>query len=468
MNFPPNLPVIPETVTVHLGPPDSSADNVTVSFPDYIKNVASSEIYPTWPENALRANILAQISFVLNRIYTEFYRSRGYDFDITNSTATDQFFVPDRDIFENISQIVDEIFDSYVVREGSFEPLFTQYCNGTTSVCEGLSQWGTVPLAEEGLSPIEILRSFYGNDIDVRSDVPVANVMESVPLRPLTLGSTGDDVKSVQIRLNRISTNYPAIPKISEVNGVFGESTRDAVLEFQRIFGLTEDGVVGRATWYRILFIFNAVKRLSELNSEGLTFEEISRQFPERLSVGSQGNEVRLIQYFLSYVSVYSSAVPEIAIDGIYGENTRNAVTAFQRLAGIPETGEVDELTYSVLYDAYRGIINSLPDSQFVGVARPYPGFVVTEGQSGEYVLALQQYLNVIAETYPEIPTVTEDGIFGPATAEAVRAFQARFGLPVTGIVTFSVWNAIGSLYEDLARGAVVAEGQFSNDISME
>ena len=134
MNFSPNLPVIPETVTVHLGPPDSSARNVTLSFPDYIKNVASSEIYPTWPENALRANILAQISFALNRIYTEFYRSRGYDFDITNSTATDQFFVPDRDIFENISQIVDDIFDSYVVRQGSFEPLFTQYCNGTTSV----------------------------------------------------------------------------------------------------------------------------------------------------------------------------------------------------------------------------------------------------------------------------------------------------------------------------------------------
>ena len=467
MNLAPNLPVIPENVTVHLGPPDSSAGNVTLSFPDYIKNVASSEIYPTWPENALRANIYAQISFALNRIYTEFYRARGYDFDITNSTATDQFFVPDRDIFENIGQIVDEIFDSYVIRQGSFEPLFTQYCNGTTSTCDGLSQWGTVPLAEEGLSPIEILRRFYGNDIEIVTDVPVQNVTESVPLRPLTLGSTGDDVKAVQVRLNRISTNYPAIPKIAPVDGIFGENTRQAVLEFQRVFGLTQDGIVGRATWYRILFIFNAVKRLSELNSEGLTFDEISRQFPERLSIGSQGNEVRLIQYFLNFVAVYSSAVPPIAIDGIYGENTRNAVLAFQLLAGIPETGEIDELTYSVLYDAYRGILNSLPDSQFIGVARPFPGFVVTEGQSGEYVLALQEYLNVIAGTYPQVPEIAADGVFGPATAEAVRAFQSTFDLPVTGVVTFSTWDAIGSLYEDLVKGSVVAEGQYGMDLNL-
>ena len=156
----PNIvaPVIPETITVHLGAPDSAAQNVVVPFVDYIKNVASSEIYPTWPENALRANIYAIISYALNRIYTEWYRSRGYDFDITNTTRYDQAFVPDRDIFENINDIVDEIFDEYVVREGSIQPLFTQFCNGTTSTCAGLSQWGTVSLAEQGLSPLEILK----------------------------------------------------------------------------------------------------------------------------------------------------------------------------------------------------------------------------------------------------------------------------------------------------------------------
>ena len=170
------LPFIPETITVHLGRPDSPARNVTVPFPDYIKNVASSEIYPTWPENAIRANMYAQISFALNRIYTEWYRSQGYDFDITNSTAFDQAYVHDRDIFDNISEIADELFTSYLTRPGSVEPFFAQYCNGTTVTCEGLSQWGTVPLAEQGMTPYEILTYFYGPDLNIVTDTPVAQV----------------------------------------------------------------------------------------------------------------------------------------------------------------------------------------------------------------------------------------------------------------------------------------------------
>lgn len=169
----PSLPYIPESITVHLGPPDSSAANVTVSFPDYIKNVASSEIYPSWPENALRANIYAQISFALNRIYTEYYRSSGYSFDITNSTAVDQSFVNGRDIFENISQIVDEIFNEYLRRSGTVEPLFAQYCNGTTVTCEGLSQWGSVGSGQPGYTPYQILTYYFGDDIDIVRNTPV-------------------------------------------------------------------------------------------------------------------------------------------------------------------------------------------------------------------------------------------------------------------------------------------------------
>ena len=454
-------PVIPETVTVHLGPPSSAAPNVTVGFSDYIKNVASSEIYPTWPENALRANIYAQISFVLNRIFTEFYPSRGYDFDITNSTATDQFFVPDRDVFENISQIVDEIFNSYVVREGSVEPLFTQYCNGTTSTCPGLSQWGTVTLANNGLEPLQILQNYYGSDIGIVTDVPVEAITASVPTRALQLGSAGNDVRSVQVRLNRISANYPAIPKINPVNGVFGGDTDAAVRKFQEIFNLAEDGIVGPATWYRIQFIYNGVKRLSELDSEGLTAEELSRQFPETLSEGSRGDGVRIVQYFLSYIALYNTAVPPLSIDGIYGPNTAASVSAFQREYGLPVTGIVDETTYSVLYDAYRGIILSLPDSQFIGTVRPFPGFDLTEGQSNDSVRLLQTYLNVIAETYSEIPSVTVDGVFGPATENAVLAFQRTFDLPETGIVGINTWEAIGDLYDDLVKGSAVSEGQY-------
>lgn len=455
------FPVIPESITVHLGRPDANARNVTVGFSDYIKNVASSEIYPTWPESALRANIYAQISFALNRVYTEYYPSRGYAFDITNSTAFDQYFVPERDIFENISRIVDEIFDSYVVRQGSVEPLFTQYCNGTTSTCDGLSQWGTVPLAEQGLTPYEILQRYYGEDIDIRMNVPVAQIEESVPLRPLTLGSTGNDVKSVQVRLNRISSNYPAIPKIPSPDGVYDASTADAVTVFQQIFNLDSDGIVGKATWYKIQLIYNGVKRISELDSEGLTIEEVSRQFPTDLKTGDTGDGVRVVQYLLRYVAVFDNRIPLIDIDGIYGQRTANAVSAFQELYGLNANGEMNESTYSQLYDVYRGYINSLPNSQFVGTARPYPGFPITEGQSNEYVTALQTYLALIAETYPEIPKISVDGVFGTATREAVTAYQRRFGLSPDGVVGLRTWESIGSLYSDLAKGENVAENQY-------
>ena len=184
-----NTPVIPEYITVHLGLPDQPAENIRVRFIDYIKNVASSEIYPNWPESAIRANILAQISYALNRIYTEYYRSKGYDFDITSTTQFDQKFIPNRDVFENISQIVDDIFNNYVIKRGTVQPYFTQYCNGTTSTCDGLSQWGTVDLAKQGLVPYEILQRYYGDDIDIVTNAPVANIPESYPGVPLRLGS---------------------------------------------------------------------------------------------------------------------------------------------------------------------------------------------------------------------------------------------------------------------------------------
>ena len=282
-------PYIPETITVHLGTPDSSAQNVTVSFPDYIKNVASSEIYPTWPENAIRANVYAQISYALNRVYTEWYRSRGYDFDITNSTRYDQAFVQNRDIYDNVSDIVDEIFNNYVRRQGSVEPYFTQYCNGTTVTCDGLSQWGTVPLAEQGYTPYQILTNYYGDDIEIVTNAPVRINAPSYPGVPLRIGDAGNDVRSKQIQLNRISNNYPAIPKIYPVDGVFGQETEDAVKEFQRIFNLAPDGVIGKQTWYRIAYLYTSVKRLSELNSEGIPFEDVELQYSTLLRYGDRG-----------------------------------------------------------------------------------------------------------------------------------------------------------------------------------
>ena len=236
------IPFVPQRITVHLGAPNTPAENVTVSFPDYIKNVASSEIYPTWDESALRANILAIVSFALNRVYTEFYRSRGYDFDITNNTAYDQAFVNGRSFFTNISQLVDTLFNDYIRRPGFVEPLAAKYCNGTTVTCEGLSQWGSQELAQQGYNSVQILRSYYG-DIEIVTNAPIQDYTSSYPGSPIRRGNIGPYVVVIQTELNRISQNYPAIPKISEVDGIFGTRTENALLAFQRIFDLDPDGV---------------------------------------------------------------------------------------------------------------------------------------------------------------------------------------------------------------------------------
>ncbi len=458
----PELPYIPETITVHLGAPDAPAENVSVPFPDYIKNVASSEIYPTWPENAIRANIYAQISYALNRIYTEYYRSRGYDFDITNSTAVDQSFVRGRDIFENISRIVDEIFTDYISRQGAIEPLFAQYCDGIRTQCDGLSQWGSVELAEQGLSPYTILTNYYGPDININTDTPVRPFEESLPYRPLRPGDFGNDVRTVQIRLNRIATNYPSIPKIYPIDGVYSAQMEDSVREFQRIFDLAEDGIIGRATWYQILRIWSGVKRLGELSSEGIALEDISNQFPTELQQGDSGDYVRKFQHFLQVVGQNLDTIPEIRADGIFGPATENAVRAFQRSYGLPDTGVVDEVTWNDLFNVYRGIVTSIPEIYTGVVPVPFPGAILTVGMQGNDVRLLQSYLAKVSETHPEIPPVEVSGVFGAATRNAVIAFQNMENLAPTGQVDVLTWNALVGLYADLVNGEIASDGQFS------
>lgn len=455
------LPFIPETVTVHLGAPDSNAENVTLPFDEYITNVASSEIYPTWPESAIRANIYAQISFALNRIYTEYYRSRGYDFDITNSTAFDQSFIKGRDYFENVGRIVAEIFDSYIARQGSVEPLFTAYCDGREVSCEGLSQWGTVSLANQGYTPYEILQYYYGNDINIINDVPVQVPNSSLPPRPLRLGSGGDEVRTLQLRLNRISDNYPAIPKIALPDGVFSFDTEDAVKSFQETFSLEPDGVVGRATWYKILFVYNAVKRLNELNSEGITLSEVTKQYAGESKLGDSGSAIKNIQYFLNYLSEFYSEIPRVEIDGIYGVSTENAVKAFQRFFELPVTGSVDLSTYDTLYRTYLGFIESIPFRYLDGEIYPYPGIPLRIGSESEVVRLLQEYLNYISQFFGQIPSVSPTGYFGERTEEAVIAFQRLNGINPNGTVAAETWNAITSLYEDLFLGNRLNEGQY-------
>ena len=349
------IPVIPETITVHLGLPNTAAENVTVSFPDYVKNVASSEIYPTWDESALRANILAIMSYALNRVYTEFYRSRGYDFDITNTTARDQAFVNGRSYFENISRLVDEMIGSYIRRTGTVEPLAAKFCNGTTSTCDGLSQWGSEALAQEGLDSVEILRFYYGDDIEIVTNAPMAGITESYPGTPLRVGSRGPDVTVVQTSLNRIGQNYPAIPKVSPVDGIFGPQREAAVKAFQQIFSLDPDGIVGRASWYQIVRVYVAVLKLAELQSEGQRFFFI-QEYPEFLSLGDTGVLVEQLQYMLSVLSSFLPQVPDPGMSGIFDNATLNAVRGFQRYAGLPVTGSVGEATWDAIFEQFNSV----------------------------------------------------------------------------------------------------------------
>lgn len=378
--------VIPNPITVHLGRPDAPARNVQVSFPDYVKNVASSEIYPTWPDAALTANIYAIITFALNRVYTEWYRSQGYPFDITNNTAFDQYFVYGRPIYDSISRIVDEIFNEYVRRFGQISPFFTSFCNGTTATCDGLSQWGTVSLANRGRTPLQILRSYYPKDIEIAETNTISGVLTSYPGTALRAGSTGLDVQTIQTWLNRIRRNYPAIPAITDTAGVFQNSTKAAVIKFQSIFGLTPDGIVGKSTWYKISRLYTAVTKLAELNSEGNKLGIGTVPPASVLRQGSSGQDVITLQFLLNYASEFYPGIPSVTQDGIFGSATRQAVTAFQRVMRLEPDGVVGPLTWESLYQMYHGIQQNIPSTG--------PGSTI------QYVVQAGDSLWLIAQRY--------------------------------------------------------------------
>ena len=439
-------PVVPETITVHLGAPGESARNVVVSFAQYIKNVASHEIYPTWPESAIRANILAQISYALNRVYTEYYRARGYDFDITSTTRYDQAYVEGGDIFENISRIVDDIFNNYIVRQGSVEPLFAQFCDGVRTRCGGLSQWGSVDLAEEGMTPYEILQYYYGGDINLVMNAPVGGNVASYSGRPLRRGDAGNDVQTLKRQLNRIGKNYPAIPALDD-SFVFDGDMEEAVRVFQQIFNLAQDGIVGKATWYKIKQIYNGIKGLSELYSEGITISEIERKYERLLKLGTRGPSVRIVQYYLQFLSFFNLKLPYVAMDGIFGQETYDAVLTFQSLYGLDVDGIVGRNTWDMIQDAYVGVLNSLPDEYRSYSSLLYPGYIITTGASGKVVEQLQTFLKTIADNNPTVPQIKVDGYYGEQTKNAVLAIQKLQGLEQNGQVGVLTWNAIVNLY---------------------
>lgn len=445
---------VPRNITVHLGNPDEEAENVTVPFLDYVKNVASSELYPTWPENALRANIHAIVSIAMNRIYTEWYRSRGYDFDITNSTQYDQAYVHNRGIFDTIGTISDEIFNQYIVREGQIQPLFATFCDGRVSQCDGLHQWGTVDLANQGMTPIEILRYYYGNNIKI-VEAPVGDIDIFYPGEPLVLGDSSIDVLRMQLNLDRIRLNYPAIPVIQPLTGYFNESTESAVKAFQQIFNLPVTGEIDQATWYMLRYIYAAVTKLAELSAQG-DFINLLLEVTEETSLeGDVTPRVELIQFALNVLSAYYPTINSVAITGVFDEQTRERVIAFQKTMNLQPTGAVDRETFDLLMSNLFGILDTLPPESVYLPSIRWPGVVYELGHESPAVYIIQEMLSYISLIIPTIPYMEPNGVYDEKTQQAVKAFQNVQNIEPTGIVDENTWNSIIKIYRQQRYGNV-------------
>lgn len=451
-------PIIPSRMRIHLGRPGSNSRIVTVSFKDYIKNVASSEIYPTWPDASLRANIYCQISLAMNRVYTEWYPSKGYNFDITNSTAFDQAFVYGRNIFESVSKIVDEIFMQYVRKINTINPYYTEYCDGKTVSCPGLKQWGTVTYANQGLNPFEILKRYYTNIEIVNTDRIEENI-GSFPGFNLKVGMRDNAVAIIQNQINRISVNYPLIKPVIPVDGNFTRDLENSVKIFQRQFNLTADGIVGKATWYKVSYIYVAVKKLAELTSEG----EQSRfpgQYPGTvLREGSSGPYVQEMQFYVDTVAEFTPLVSNISVDGLFGRGTTAGVVSFQKLARLTPDGLVGQNTWNTLVRAYK-------DTQLVNVPPvppvvPYPGTPLRLGSRGDSVKSVQFYLNRIYLGVSNVQQLDVDGIFGNATQTVVITFQREYGLIADGIVGRLTWDKIIQIYNTIITYALTNENSY-------
>ena len=436
-------PIVPNTITVHLGKPDENAQNVTVSFTEYISNVASSEIYPTWPREALKANIYAIISFAMNRIYNEWYRSKGYNFDITSSPSYDQAFNYNRSTYENINNIVEEIFNNYVVKGNSIDPYFTRYCDGRNTTCNGLSQWGSVSLANQGKSALDILKYYYGNDISIKYDAPVGDLSEGYPGYVVSLGSAGNPVLAIQRDLRRIRKNYPAIPNITSTLGIYDEETVLAVKKFQEIFSLPVTGSVDKATWYKIKYVYTSVKKLSDLYSEGLSESEATFLYEDELNYGDTGIEVEHIHYYLDAIAFLDPDIPRLKTNSIYNDNSITMVKAFQKKYGLPVTGIFTYRDWNKLKDVYNNILKNL-NNEFVNDL--YPDNFLSLGSKGEDVVRFQKYLLAICRYDHSIPGVRVNGIFDDLTNSSVLKLQRDLGLDENGIVGPILWRKVVEL----------------------
>lgn len=443
------VPIIPEEIIVHLGEPDAAARNITVPFAEYIKNVASGEIYPNWPIDAIKANVLAQISFALNRVYNEWYPSKGYDFDITNSPRYDQSFVENRQFFETISQVVDELFNDYLVKDDQVQPLFAMYCDGRITTCDGLSQWGTVSLANQGKSPLEILRNYYGN-VSIIFNAPVEENIRTYPGFPVEVGTAGDFVRMLNMQLNRIGQNYPAIPVVLNDSPYFTIETENAVKKFQEIFNLKVTGIVDKSTWYRIKYIYNAVKKISDLYSEGISIDEATLLFNRVLQLGDEGQYIRTLNYLVNVISYFDSSIPYLNLSGSkFTKDTETVVKAIQNKYNLTVNGIVNAETWKVIREVYRQTIRNVPSEYYTVLNEFYPGRFLSRGMTGDDIINLQRFLYVICKNNKSIPGVVVNGIFDNLTEQSIKAIQRKYNLEETGIVSPTVWYRIVELSKE-------------------
>ena len=414
----------------------------------------------SWPEEALRANIIAQVSLALNRIWTEWYPSRGYSFNITGSPGYDQAYVNGRTVFAVMERLTAELFNTFVQRSGDAEPYFTEYCDGKTVTCPGMKQWGTVDRAREGLNALQILRYYYGNRVQLVTTNNIAAIPSSYPGSPLRRGNTGTNVRILQKQLSRIAKDYPSFGKPA-VTGTFDEATENSVKKFQKQFGLTADGIVGKATWYKISYVYVSVKDLAELTSEGETAEGIQSAggWPGTvLRRGSTGSSVEQVQFWLSDLAQFDSSLVRVSVDGSYGAATERAVRAFQQKQNLTADGVVGQTTWNALYAAWVDA-----QSDLGGTA--WPGTALRRGDTGMEVRLVQFWLRLAADNYSALRTVTVDGSYGAATVSAVTAFQSLFGLTADGVIGRSTWNKLKEVGLAVANKIVatnVAPGQFT------
>ena len=341
------------------------------------------------------------------------------------------------------------MFNDYLVKDEQVQPLFAMYCDGRVTTCNGLSQWGTVSLANQGKSPIEILRNYYGN-VSIIFNAPVEENVRTYPGFPLEVGTAGDFVRMINMQLNRIGQNYPAIPVILNDSPYFTIETENAIKKFQEIFGLDVTGIVDKSTWYKIKYIYNAVKKISDLYSEGISIDEATLLFNRVLQLGDEGQYIRTLNYLVNVISYFDPSIPYLNLSGSkFTKDTETVIKAIQNKYGLTSNGIVNANTWRVIREVYRQTIRNIPSEYYTVLNEFYPGRFLSRGMTGDDIINLQRFLYIICKNNNSIPGVVVNGVFDNLTEQSVKAIQRKYNLEETGIVSPTVWYRIVELSKE-------------------